>query len=88
MWVPGELQICGTLHALVALWRNTISSKIITEESTVPAKTAKALERVVNSNTGCHSCWILSNPEFLAKGTALRDRSNPRRVLIGGPTTH
>ena len=62
--------------------------KIITEESTVPAKTAKDLKRVVNSDTGCHSCWILSNPEFLTEGTALKDRSNPDRVLIGGPTTH
>merc|ERR1711878_151283 len=62
-------------------------SKIISEKSTVPVKTAEALERVVTANTGSHSFWILSNPEFLAEGTAMKDLSNPDRVLIGGPTT-
>merc|ERR1739846_32721 len=62
-------------------------SKIIIEKSTVPVKTAEALERVVSANTGSHSFWILSNPEFLAEGTAMKDLSNPDRVLIGGPTT-
>merc|ERR1712241_180160 len=62
-------------------------SKIIIEKSTVPVKTAEALERVVSANTGDHSFWILSNPEFLAEGTAMKDLSAPDRVLIGGPTT-
>jgi len=62
-------------------------NKIIIEKSTVPVKTAEALERVVMANTGDHSFWILSNPEFLAEGTAMKDLSNPDRVLIGGPTT-
>merc|ERR1712218_745576 len=61
-------------------------SKIIIEKSTVPVKTAEALERVVNANKTGHSFWILSNPEFLAEGTAMRDLSNPDRVLIGGQT--
>merc|ERR1719436_1526093 len=63
------------------------SSKIIIEKSTVPVKTAEALERVVTANTGKHSFWILSNPEFLAEGTAMKDLANPDRVLIGGPTS-
>merc|ERR1711979_163052 len=62
-------------------------SKIIIEKSTVPVKTAEALERVVVANRTAHSFWILSNPEFLAEGTAMRDLSNPDRVLIGGPTS-
>merc|ERR1712045_572851 len=57
------------------------------EKSTVPVKTAEALERVVAANTGNHSFWILSNPEFLAEGTAMKDLANPDRVLIGGDTT-
>merc|ERR1711902_290772 len=59
----------------------------IIEKSTVPVKTAEALERVVSANTGDHDFWILSNPEFLAEGTAMKDLSNPDRVLIGGQTT-
>merc|ERR1712151_1137183 len=62
-------------------------SKIVIEKSTVPVKTAEALERVVTANTGSHSFWILSNPEFLAEGTAMKDLSAPDRVLIGGPTS-
>merc|ERR1712087_835766 len=62
-------------------------SKIIIEKSTVPVKTAEALERVVTANEGEHKFWILSNPEFLAEGTAMKDLSNPDRVLIGGPTS-
>merc|ERR1712241_1535953 len=57
------------------------------EKSTVPVKTAEALQRGVTANTGSHSFWILSNPEFLAEGTAMKDLANPDRVLIGGDTS-
>merc|ERR1712048_128288 len=60
--------------------------KIIIEKSTVPVKTAEALQRVVSANQGEHTWGILSNPEFLAEGTAMKDLSAPDRVLIGGPT--
>jgi len=62
-------------------------NKIIIEKSTVPVKTAEALERVVTANKAGHTFWILSNPEFLAEGTAMKDLSNPDRVLIGSQTT-
>merc|ERR1712151_1320837 len=61
--------------------------KIIIEKSTVPVKTAEALERVVTANEGEHKFWIMGNPEFLAEGTAMKDMGNPDRVLIGGPTS-
>merc|ERR1712039_1113728 len=62
-------------------------SKIIIEKSTMPVKTAEALQRVVSANQGSQKFWILSNPEFLAEGTAMKDLSAPDRVLIGGPTS-
>mmetsp|Transcript_28166 Transcript_28166/g.79997 ORF Transcript_28166/g.79997 Transcript_28166/m.79997 type:complete len:834 (-) Transcript_28166:99-2600(-) len=62
-------------------------NKIIIEKSTVPVKTAEALQRVLTANKGPQTYWILSNPEFLAEGTAMKDLSAPDRVLIGGPTT-
>jgi UDPglucose 6-dehydrogenase len=81
-----DLRYIESVGRTVAEYANR--SKIIIEKSTVPVKTAEALERVVSANTGSHSFWILSNPEFLAEGTAMKDLSNPDRVLIGGPTTH
>jgi len=67
--------------------QNANRSKIIIEKSTVPVKTAEALSQVLSANRGSHTYWILSNPEFLAEGTAMKDLANPDRVLIGGPTT-
>lgn len=63
------------------------SSKIIVEKSTLPVRTAEAMERILNSkDTGV--CFdVLSNPEFLAEGTAIKDLENPDRVLIGSRET-
>jgi UDPglucose 6-dehydrogenase len=65
------------------------SSKIIVEKSTVPVKTAEAIEKVLRRNCSDSSVHfeILSNPEFLAEGTAIADLTAPDRVLIGGKDT-
>jgi len=61
--------------------------KIVVEKSTLPVRTARAMERILYSrDKGIHFV-VLSNPEFLAEGTAIRDLENPDRVLIGGPET-
>jgi len=60
------------------------SPKIVIEKSTVPVRTAAALDRVLNAQKTT-TFVILSNPEFLAEGTAIRDLSSPDRILIGGP---
>ena len=63
------------------------SDKIIVEKSTLPVRTAEAMERVLHSNENNLHFEVLSNPEFLAEGTAITDLENPDRVLIGGHDT-
>ena len=60
--------------------------KIIVEKSTLPVRTAAAMEAILNDHAD-HEFTVLSNPEFLAEGTAIRDLIEPDRVLIGGPQT-
>jgi UDPglucose 6-dehydrogenase len=64
--------------------KNSTSSKIVVEKSTLPVRTAQAMERILNSNDKGIFFDVLSNPEFLAEGTAIEDMENPDRVLIGG----
>ena len=61
--------------------------KIIIEKSTLPVRTAEAMESILNFNEKGISFDVLSNPEFLAEGTAIRDLENPDRVLIGSRET-
>ncbi len=63
------------------------SRKIIVEKSTLPVRTAEAMERILNSNDKGISFDVLSNPEFLAEGTAIEDLENPDRVLVGSRET-
>lgn len=60
-------------------------SKIVVEKSTLPVRTAEGLKTVLAANsTPGLEFQVLSNPEFLAEGTAVEDLTNPERVLIGG----
>ena len=63
------------------------SPKIIVEKSTLPVKTARAMERILTSNNSKIQFDILSNPEFLSEGTAVNDLKNPDRVLVGSRLT-
>jgi len=63
------------------------SPKIIVEKSTVPVKTADAMAAVMAASCKGTDFQVLSNPEFLAEGTAIEDLFKPDRVLVGGPTT-
>lgn len=62
-------------------------SKIVVEKSTLPVRTAEALANILEHNSKGIKFEILSNPEFLAEGTAVKDLLNPDRVLIGGAQT-
>ena len=63
------------------------SNKIIVEKSTLPVRTAAAMERILNTNEKGLHFEVLSNPEFLAEGTAIQDLEKPDRVLIGSHQT-
>ncbi|HFD38499.1 MAG TPA: UDP-glucose 6-dehydrogenase [Anaerolineae bacterium] len=67
--------------------RYSTSPKIVVEKSTLPVRTAEAMERILNSNGRGIFFDVVSNPEFLAEGTAIRDLEEPDRVLIGGRET-
>ena len=63
------------------------SDKIIVERSTLPVKTAIAMERILSLNDKGLKFEVVSNPEFLAEGTAIKDLEKPDRVLIGSKET-
>lgn len=64
------------------------SNKIIVEKSTVPCRTAQSIISILKSNCNHDVHFeILSNPEFLAEGTAICDLQDPDRILIGGMNT-
>lgn len=61
--------------------------KIVVEKSTLPVRTAEAIKNILDHTGNGVQFQILSNPEFLAEGTAVEDLLAPDRVLIGGDTT-
>ena len=67
-----------------------IGHTIVVEKSTLPVRTAKVIKEIylqhhqIQFNSEPKTFSILSNPEFLAEGTAINDLINPDRVLIGG----
>lgn len=64
------------------------SSKIIVEKSTVPVKAAESVGRILKANQSNEVRFeVLSNPEFLAEGTAIKDLLEPDRIMIGGDNT-
>lgn len=62
------------------------SDKIIVEKSTLPVRTAESIKRILDAAGNGRKFQVLSNPEFLAEGTAMEDLDSPDRVLIGGET--
>ncbi|WP_026915700.1 nucleotide sugar dehydrogenase [Christiangramia portivictoriae] len=73
------IELCARQIARVAT-----TDKIVVEKSTLPVRTAEALRNILDNTGNGVKYQILSNPEFLAEGTAVDDLMNPDRVLIGG----
>lgn len=63
------------------------SDKIVVEKSTLPVRTASTIKTILENCPTEAKFQVLSNPEFLAEGTAVQDLQNPDRVLIGGDQT-
>lgn len=76
------IEICARQIARVST-----SDKIIIEKSTLPVRTASTLKDILTHTGNGIKFEILSNPEFLAEGTAVNDLLRPDRVLIGGDQT-
>jgi UDPglucose 6-dehydrogenase len=65
---------------------HSTADKIVVEKSTLPVRTAEVMQRILNNTKNVHF-EVVSNPEFLAEGTAIADLENPDRVLIGSQET-
>lgn len=76
------IELCARQIARVAK-----TDKIVVEKSTLPVRTAQAIKDILDHTGNGVNFQILSNPEFLAEGTAIEDLFAPDRVLIGGDTT-
>ena len=76
------IELCARQIAKIAK-----NDKIVVEKSTLPVRTAEAIKSILDKTGNGVKFQILSNPEFLAEGTAVQDLLNPDRVLIGGDTT-
>lgn len=76
------IELCARQIAKVAK-----DNKIIVEKSTLPVRTASAIKDILTHTGNGSQFQILSNPEFLAEGTAVEDLDSPDRVLIGGDNT-
>ena len=73
------IELCARQIAKVAK-----DNKIVVEKSTLPVRTAEAIKSILDNTGNGVQFQILSNPEFLAEGTAVQDLLNPDRILIGG----
>jgi len=76
------VELCARQIARVAT-----NDKIVVEKSTLPVRTAEAIKTILYNTGNDVNFQILSNPEFLAEGTAITDLENADRVLIGGEQT-
>src|SRR5690606_31921038 len=76
------IELCARNIAKIAK-----NNKIVVEKSTLPVRTAAAIKSILDNNGNGVHFEILSNPEFLAEGTAITDLLHADRVLIGGEDT-
>ena len=76
------VELCARQIAKIAK-----TDKIVVEKSTLPVRTAEAIQSILDLTGNGVNFEVLSNPEFLAEGTAIQDLFKSDRVLIGGQQT-
>lgn len=79
--------LCYVESAARMIAEEAKGNTIVVEKSTIPVRTAEAMRTILESNSSTGQFQVLSNPEFLAEGTAVTDMENPDRILIGGEQT-
>ena len=75
------------INSAKTIAKSSRTDKIIVEKSTLPVRTAEKIKKILNENNSETKFEVLSNPEFLAEGTAINDLFKSDRVLIGGDDT-
>lgn len=81
------LDISSFEAAALSIAKYAKNDVIVVEKSTVPVKTAERIKELLSQNNKDVNFEVLSNPEFLAEGTAINDLINPDRILIGSMDT-
>lgn len=76
--------LCYVESAARMIAEESSGCKIVVEKSTIPVRTAEAIRTILTANSENAQFQVLSNPEFLAEGTAVEDMLDPDRILIGG----
>ncbi|MCH2206358.1 MAG: nucleotide sugar dehydrogenase [Lentisphaerales bacterium] len=77
-----DLQYCEKTARMIK--EHATKDMIVVEKSTVPVRTSKIINEILSHGDSPHKFEVISNPEFLAEGTAIKDLQNPDRILIGG----
>lgn len=83
--MAADLQYCEKVARLILQYSH--NDKIVVEKSTLPVRNAEAMARILSSGNNGVKFEVLSNPEFLAEGTAVQDLLRPDRILVGSMET-
>ena len=79
-----EADLCAVESVAGQIGKNMKSYKLIVNKSTVPVGTAELVKKIVRKNqTEKFEFDVVSNPEFLREGEAVKDFTNPDRIVIG-----
>ena len=79
-----EADLCAVESVAEQIGKNMKSYKLIVNKSTVPVGTAELVKKIVRKNQKVKCEFdVVSNPEFLREGEAVKDFTNPDRIVIG-----